>query len=465
VGSGGVLTGNVNYSATEGTDGNTDFLAGHGGAVYVKGPSGSGGKLIVQAGGVIEGNTAAFKGGGVYLETGAALTDLTNNGTIDDNGNTDPGTHTDYTALPGDDCNVAPQGADIWFNEPNLMVKFGKTTVADAFNAVHDYINNNIAGYSKFTTATTGSRSVGISNSVIHLNDYIDLPSLTVTGYPTDDEPNGHIDLTNSDIQIKYDTTDVVSNQYGTVTKAMSSWMNKPDVVAKYKSWYQGKILRIIVVGVNSFNGKGANGAAPPHIVFQFQNLPGYHAMNSYTTNVGGYKESTMRAYLVPVDGKAGSGNYLTGLENAGVPDSVLWAPKQVVGQGGDASTNQNTDTLEDKLFLPTENEVFGNASDAYKFYNIWHPGETHGPYGASAERVNAPVFEFYTESSDYIEREMRRLKYHYSYYRGNMYWLSSASTQDNLCYSIISNFGETETQQWAYYAGGYGSVPAFCVK
>jgi hypothetical protein len=460
LGSGGVLTGNVNYSATEGTDGNAGFLAGHGGAVYVKG---SNANLVLKQGGVIEGNTATFKGGGVYLETGAALTNLTNNGTIYDNGNTDPGTHTDYTALPGDQCNVAPQGADLWFNEPNLSIKFGKATVADTFNAVHDYINNTIAGYSKFTSATTGSRSVGVSNSVIHLGDYIDLPSLQVAAYYTGsaasggDANNGKIDLTNTSIVPDY---------------AGMTWADTAQL-SNYKAEYEGALLRLIVVGVNSFVGKNGIGSTP-HIVFQFQNLPGVHRMKAGVYNNGGYMKSEIRAYLVPVDSsyhsssesnfgtaKTGSGAYLKGLEDAGVPVDLLWPPKQVVSHGG--SSFMYTDTLEDKLWLPTENEMNGYAADAWYY---WSSGQYSSyPYSETAERGSSqPVLEYYTESADYKVRQMRRLKYKSTGASdGWRYCESSPRANTSLLWCEVYLKGMSFSHDTGLV--GDGVAPAFCVK
>jgi hypothetical protein len=96
-----------------------------------------------------------------------------------------------------------------------------------------------------------------------------------------------------------------------------------------------GNLLRLIVVGINSFHSKDkytvtANNGVP-HLVFQFQNIPVSRRMNMSDSNGGGYAASEMRKYLIPVDGDtdANSGAFLTGLLDAGVPKAVMWAPWQ----------------------------------------------------------------------------------------------------------------------------------------
>jgi hypothetical protein len=107
-----------------------------------------------------------------------------------------------------------------------------------------------------------------------------------------------------------------------------------------------GKLLRLMVVGIDSF--AATNKDAPAHVAFQFQNIPGEHRMNSSNTTAGGYKESGMRAYL--------TGNFLRGLIAAGVPEGVLYAPTRYIANGGERAT----DALADRLWLPTDWELFG---------------------------------------------------------------------------------------------------------
>ncbi|GHU44903.1 hypothetical protein FACS1894190_16710 [Spirochaetia bacterium] len=191
-------------------------------------------------------------------------------------------------------------------------------------------------------------------------------------------------------------------------------------------------LLRLIVVGINTYNGINDNENAP-HIVFQFHNVPGTHRMNPYGTTVGGYAGSEMRKYLVPVDGVGG--NYLTGLINAGVPESVLWVPSRRVWNGPGSAV---AGTIEDALFLPTEREIFGK--------NEWsHATETVGNQG-----------RFY-----YYANNPSRLKYN-SANSAMLYWDASPyGSNCDFCivdpvfyHHVYSRTGST-----------VGVAPAFCVK
>jgi hypothetical protein len=98
-----------------------------------------------------------------------------------------------------------------------------------------------------------------------------------------------------------------------------------------------------------------------PHVVFQFQHVPVEHRMNdvdssSKNTNAGGYPASEMRKYLTWVDGnKTENGSFLTGLEKAGVPVEVLWAPSRAMSNKDGAAI-----IINDLLWLPTEREMMG---------------------------------------------------------------------------------------------------------
>jgi hypothetical protein len=105
--------------------------------------------------------------------------------------------------------------------------------------------------------------------------------------------------------------------------------------------------MRLIVVGINSFHsGKGKDNAyeitendGVSHVVFQFQNIPVLRPVNTTKTNVDGYEKSEMRVYL--------TGNFLDGLEKAGVPQDVLWASVRFVARTYDGieacGTNRQT--------------------------------------------------------------------------------------------------------------------------
>lgn len=234
----------------------------------------------------------------------------------------------------------------------DLMVKFGikepgyennytKTDVTNTFLAVKAYINN--AG----TTASGSNQAMKLGS--IALGDYVDLRSLSVAAY----ESRGDVDFTsNEDINI------------GGVN--------------------YGKALRILVVGINSHNGKNGNGSAK-HLVFQFQNLPARQLMGAAgSPNADGYEKSLMRKYLTQ--------NFLPGLIAAGMPESVLWAPERKIGAAPSGSTVQTISG--DKLWIPTYWEVTG--SNKHSNGSVLVAGETaenqawYSYYPASASAVPA---------------------------------------------------------------------------
>ncbi|MDR1929051.1 MAG: DUF6273 domain-containing protein, partial [Treponema sp.] len=188
----------------------------------------------------------------------------------------------------------------------------------------------------------------------------------------------------------------------------------------------------LMVVGINSFNGK--NGNNTPHVVFQFQNVPGTRRMNSTTDNTGGYAASEMQAYLYGT----GSGNFYTGLQAAGVPDAVVWAPSRRVANGG--STASGADIIADKLWLPTEFEI-GNGVQTYSSMAWETP-------------ANQAYLEYYTNDS-------RRIKYN----TGNTaagYWRASPKANDAVNFCVVDTNG---TPNNAPANSAYGVAPAFCVK
>jgi hypothetical protein len=200
-------------------------------------------------------------------------------------------------------------------------------------------------------------------------------------------------------------------------------------------------------VGINSFQkgkGVGNNYAyegpdAAPHVVFQFQNLPDARRMNASTTT-GGYPDSEMRKYLTAVDGAEGNGNFLEGLKRAGVPEAVLWAPSRFVSVKADGGPVE----IKDKLWLPTEWEMFGST-----FYAV----------AADETKVNQARLEYYTSDG-------RRTKYSNS--NGARHWTVSlkanpTTNAEQRHYSVINTTGGN-------FIGDYkgsdsvGVAPAFCV-
>ncbi|MDR3247283.1 MAG: DUF6273 domain-containing protein [Treponema sp.] len=159
---------------------------------------------------------------------------------------------------------------------------------------------------------------------------------------------------------------------------------------------------------INSFNANGSytgnSNGTDAHLVFQFQNVAFTHNMETSDTNASGYVGSAMKNYL--------TGDFLTGLEAAGVPESVLWASKRyVANKGNDDATA--ADLIEDKLWLPTEWEMFGSNT----YLDTTH--ET---------AANQARLEYYTTDT-------RRIKYNVSN-SANWYFLASpdSGSADNFC-------------------------------
>jgi hypothetical protein len=255
--------------------------------------------------------------------------------------------------------------------------------VTDTFTGLHNLISAP-QGTDDFTT-------------IIALGDYIDLPSLTIGGTTiTDAEITGGAD--------------------------------------------RGRLLRLIVVGINSFKSSGSyneNPSAPNHVVFQFQNIPVTHEMNAANTNAGGYKKSAMKTYL--------TGDFLTGLKNAtGLTGTELWAPKRYVANGGGAETYATAaDLIEDELWLPTEREMFGSRRYSHETYET---------------ASNQARLEYYATGTD---GNTSRIKYNSSN-NADFYWTASpySSSSGSFCYVHRAGISTM------YFANSSeGCAPAFCVR
>jgi hypothetical protein len=260
----------------------------------------------------------------------------------------------------------------------DLAEVFGANGVAATFNAVHDFLqtcdNGNAEG-----------RRERIAQRVM-LGDWIDLPRLTVRG----DAGGGAIDT---------DNVDLGGN---------------------------GKLLRLIVVGIDSF--AATNRDAPAHVVFQFQNVPGSHRMNATDTNAGGYRGSGMRVYL--------ANNFLRGLIAAGVPERVLYAPVRRIANGGPGASA--ADALTDWLWLPTEREVFGGRA--------W--SNTTWETAANQARL------------EYYEGDGQRVKYNKS---GAMWWWEASPSSGSAAYFCAVAANGYANYHYASAVGG--CAPAFCVR
>jgi hypothetical protein len=191
-----------------------------------------------------------------------------------------------------------------------------------------------------------------------------------------------------------------------------------------------GKLSRLIVVGINSFNKK--NGNDTPHVVFQFQNITHDRQMNATGSNEGGYAASDMRKYL--------SGPFLAGLIDAGVPDQVLWPPARKVSARTNIEDQVDPAEIQDKLWLPTAWEM-GSATQ-----------HTLDETAANQARL------------EYYQDDPSRVKYGTS--GAKQYWLASMTSDSYSAFVSIKINGAVLD------SGGYlfspmdaiGVAPAFCV-
>jgi hypothetical protein len=268
----------------------------------------------------------------------------------------------------------------------DLQAEFGAQDVTAAFNAIHAFLQ----------TCTGPNRRERIL-SRIHTGDWLDLPRLTVQA----DAGGGAVNTANTDM--------------GT----------------------NGKLLRLIVVGVDSFAGTNAN--SPAHVVFQFQNVPVTHRMNPTATNKGGYAASGMRRYL--------TGNFLTGLKAAGLPGAVIYAPTRCIANGGEKATAASS--LADKIWLPTEREIAENGQTE-------SGGSPWGPYSSRAYEtpVNQARLEHYGANAGRQKRGANN--------SAAWFWLASPYSASAAYFCNVLHYGHAGN---GYASAVGGCAPAFCVK
>jgi hypothetical protein len=228
----------------------------------------------------------------------------------------------------------------------------------------------------------------GTADSTIQLGDYIDLESLTVAGET----------LTNVDLGA------------------------------------HGKTLRLIVVDINSFQDKNDNGTVP-HVVFQFQNAPFTPRRMHGSANA-----NSLFAYTASELGSTLSLNFVTGLENAGVPTAKIWTPKRLVGYGNPSTTEQ----VEVEVWLPSYSEIMGAT--------------------LNSETVQAKFTGWY-------DSPVRRIKYNASG-AAVQWWLATGSSfrqqmggagANYFSRGVIINTDGTTTTN-AVVTTEYSYAPAFCI-
>jgi hypothetical protein len=261
------------------------------------------------------------------------------------------------------------------------------------------------------------------TENVIRLGDWIDMDGgLTVAAYDGIDG-NGGGGFSSGDDGMKWDD-DITLN-------------GNP----------QGKMKRLIVVGINSFT---KNGDDTQHVVFQFQNIPVLRRMNpSDAGNTGGYPASEMRKYVTE--------NFLPGLIAAGVPDGVLWSPARVLSNGNNGT---GSGPVSDLLWLPTEREMFQNGKSVLNT-------TTYGPYSANGEtQENQARLEYYTSNESCLKVYKTNNGYpeveQTSGNTGHWYWESSAYATGTSWFCCVGSGGRPSN---AGASEQGGCAPAFCVN
>ncbi|MDR2467602.1 MAG: InlB B-repeat-containing protein, partial [Spirochaetaceae bacterium] len=281
----------------------------------------------------------------------------------------------------------------------DLMVKFGimpsgyspasltQAHVTAVFNAVQSYIRYG-------TLSVANPSTVNMKLGEIKINDWVMLPSFSVP--------------------------EAVYNEMGSRVPSVSN-------------------QKVKVVGINPYaGGKNGNEAGAHHLVFQFENAVTQRRMNATDTNTGGYANTEIRKYLTPVAGVNGSGIFYNALVAAGVPESVFWSVKRVIGAPQGGSANQ----LSDKVFLPTVWEVSGGV-------NTWNvngavSGESDGnqgrlwAYGTGADNANSGR----NKSEDW--------------------WSASPNNGSTTVFCCVFSSGKVGG---ATAGSAKGVVPAFCIK
>jgi hypothetical protein len=284
------------------------------------------------------------------------------------------------------------------YNEPRLWVKFemgSPDRVTELFNALHAYIQN-------------GDLDRGNPRG-LRVGDYYDLPRLNIA-----------------------------SDGVAAAVSGINTFMG--DGTGSF---------RVVVVGINSFNG--INGNTGSHIVFQFRNAVVSRRMKDAYSNEGGYAESELRAYLQDY--------FLPSLIASGVPQDALWNPFRLVAKGGD---DAGADTINDYLWLPTALEV-----DALRLNELLGASGYNATLIREAEtRENQALFEYYASVTDADSATSLVNRWDMDGKSGIAYWFASPAQR---IYSFVVLESRTNRFDPQFYSrspsGKWGVIPAFCVK
>jgi hypothetical protein len=209
------------------------------------------------------------------------------------------------------------------------------------------------------------------------------------------------------------------------------SMTSNPDLGA------HGKYMQWVIVAKNPWKGK--NGNTYDHVGIQSRNVLGYsgetnadgHYMEATNINTNGYAGCKMRQYIL--------NNVIPALKNLGIPFDEDWmmAPARLVSKGGSAS-NPGADTVQDKLFLATEQEMTG--ANTYSNANA----------EAAASQGRFTYYDSNEKRIKYNKDNAARVYWEASPYSGTSSYFCTVYT-DGSAYASLANIA-------------YGFAPAFCV-
>jgi hypothetical protein len=280
-------------------------------------------------------------------------------------------------------------------NDPSIKKKFGVTTggmqgVKDTFKELSAFIKNG-----------------GLAQNVVKTGDWIDLEGgLKVDAY---NSGGGAINI---------------PQDQAASTKAVDAFTNATT-----------PLLRLIVVGVNSFNKVTGTTNNTQHVVFQFLHLPVTRWMHSIKNSGTKYSETEMSSYL--------DGNFYSGLINAGVPEDVVWAPARTLA----TSYSTGTEIQKYNVWLPTARELLGADADA----SVKAGADSCTP----ETTTNQAKLEYYgSKTSRTKALNVTTTK--------AVYWTASPATTENFMSITVTGKGIVNDDN--IKTSVLGVAPAFCV-
>ena len=181
------------------------------------------------------------------------------------------------------------------------------------------------------------------------------------------------------------------------------------------------KNLRIMIMGFNTLLHCGNVEVVKPHIIMQFRNCVLEKRMNATDTNTGGYPSAELRDWL--------NDKFAEGLKTV-LGNYLLEIPRLY-------STKGSWGWYKDKVFLPTEAEVWGTQVWGEKTWNGF--------------QAQWPV---YRDSSVYKVKQLNGSR------KG--WWEATPSDENASCFCLCYYFGNAYYSIAAGWAGGIS--PAICV-